>query len=56
MSSMTMGTQDGQAAGQGQGRYTYAVTFHQKGDYKTRIWVSRNGQTLKTQDFSFSVK
>ena len=57
MANMNMGqTQDGPAAGQGQGRYTRPVTFHQKGDYLVHIWVNQTGRTLQTQDFSFSIK
>ncbi len=57
MASMNMGqTQDGQAAGQGQGHYARHVTFHQKGDYLVHIWVNQNGRTLQTQDFLFSIK
>ena len=57
MANMNMGqTQDGPAAGQGQGRYTRPVTFHQKGDYLVHVWVNQNGRTLQTQDFSFSIK
>jgi len=55
MSSMTMNTQDGQAAEQGKGRYTRAVTLHAKGSYTLRIFVNRAGKTLKTQDFSLTV-
>ena len=57
MASMNMGqTQDGQAAGQGQGHYARHVIFHQKGDYLVHIWVNQNGRTLQTQDFLFSIK
>lgn len=56
MSSMSMGTQNGPANFQGKGRYVRPVTFHQKGDYTVRIWVNRSGQTLKTQDFPFTLK
>ncbi len=56
MSSMSMGTQSGPADFQGKGRYVRRITFHQKGDYTVRIWVNRSGQTLKTQDFPFTLK
>lgn len=57
MSSMAMGTtQDGQADSQGKGRYVRLVTLHSIGEYVVRLWVRRNGQLLKTQDFRFSVQ
>ena len=56
MSSMTMNTQDGPAVGQGNGRFTFAVTFHQIGQYIVRVWLHRNGVGLKTQDFPLTIK
>ncbi|GEM_PF-964207 len=57
MSSMSMGgTQDGQADSQGKGRYARLVTLHSNGEYVVRLWVRRNGQLLKTQEFRFTVQ
>ncbi len=55
MSNMQLGTQDGRADHQDSRRYDPTVTLYSSGNYILRVWVRRDGQLLKTQDFKFSV-
>ena len=55
MTSMSMATQVGLAQAQGQGRYIFSVTFHSRGQYKVHLWVRRNGELLKNEEFEIQV-
>lgn len=55
MNGMNMSTQDGLADAPGQGRYVFAVIFHQLGEYSVQLWVRRNGELLKNEVFKFQI-